>query len=155
MQHNSSEAVISRRESRSNGESRASRRTAHLRAMPVATSQRAENRNYPPQTYNGVKLHDLLSQKEPSMDLYAWQLRARAQPLYKAVQTARKAVTSDNWKVSLDYFQKKKRDSWTLSSITAASVGRATICEAVATNRGTEGQKLVELQAAQTVQGAN
>lgn len=72
--------------------------------MTMIPSRRPDSRYYPPQTYNGVKLHDVLSEKEPSMDLFAWYLRANAQPLHKEVRTARKVVTTRDWTVNTPRF---------------------------------------------------
>lgn len=34
------------------------------------------------------------------VDLYAWQLKAQSQPLYKSLQTASKALTTKDWKIA-------------------------------------------------------
>lgn len=80
---------------------KARRPAQQQRALALAVSRRPDSRNYPPQTYNGVKLHDLSSEKEARLDLFAWQLHANAHPLHKAVQTARKTVTSHDWMVRI------------------------------------------------------
>jgi hypothetical protein len=52
------------------------------------------------QTYNGVKMTKELGQdRVQGLDLFAWQLKAKAQPLWKALQTANKTVSTQDWKV--------------------------------------------------------
>jgi hypothetical protein len=40
---------------------------------------------------------------EEKLDLYAWQLRANFQPLFKSLQTARKTLTTHDWMVKFDF----------------------------------------------------
>ena len=81
-----------------------SRRPVLQQRASVVLPRRGDSKYYPPQTYNGVKLHDLFSEKEPRFDLFAWQLKAKAQPLHKVIQTARKTVTTHEWKVNILIF---------------------------------------------------
>lgn len=40
------------------------------------------------------------SHSQRHVDLYAWQLKAQSQPIYKALQTASKVLTTKDWKVA-------------------------------------------------------
>lgn len=54
------------------------------------------------QTYNGVKMMKEVGQdRVQGLDLFAWQLKAKAQPLWKALQTANKTVSTQDWKVGV------------------------------------------------------
>lgn len=65
----------------------------------IPTFRTAEAREYPPQAYNGINFPDYRRDKDEGLDLYAFQLRANAQPLHKVLQTARKTVTTHDWLV--------------------------------------------------------
>lgn len=54
----------------------------------------------PVQSYNEVRLEDNRADKSGQLDLYAWTLKAKAQPLFKTLQTARKVLTTQDWNVS-------------------------------------------------------
>ena len=69
----------------------------------IPTQRRPDAKYYPPQTYNGLLFPDDRSDKTEGLDLYAWQLRANAQPLSKSLQTARKVVMTSDWAVSNIY----------------------------------------------------
>lgn len=58
-----------------------------------------ESRHHSVQVYNGHKFVDLRNEKLSNLDLYAWQLKAQAQPLYKQLQQARKVLTTQDWMV--------------------------------------------------------
>lgn len=73
-------------------------RPAALRTT-IPTFRTEEAREYPPRTYNGINFPDYRRDKDEGLDLYAFQLRANAQPLHKALQTARKTVTTHDWMV--------------------------------------------------------
>ncbi|KAI9310322.1 hypothetical protein BX666DRAFT_1280241 [Dichotomocladium elegans] len=100
------------------------RPTQQRAAVALAVARRPDAQYYPPQTYNGVKLHDLLSQKEGQFDLFAWYLHANAQPLYKAIQTAQRIVTTRDWTLAWDELRSikavqkiedlKKKNLWSL-----------------------------------------
>lgn len=79
--------------------------------------------SYSPIVYNGVQLYTNDSDADlEGVDLYAWQLRATHYPLFKKLQTARKTLTTHDWKLareelkSLKSIQKiealKKRNMW-------------------------------------------
>lgn len=51
------------------------------------------------QVYNGHKFVDRRNEKLNPLDLYAWQLKAQSQPLYKQLQQARKVLTTQDWMV--------------------------------------------------------
>ncbi|KAI8089856.1 uncharacterized protein BX664DRAFT_315017 [Halteromyces radiatus] len=53
-----------------------------------------------PQMYNGVKVGDIGGDRIQTLDLFAWQVKAKAQPLHKALQTAKKTITTQDWKLA-------------------------------------------------------
>lgn len=78
--------------------------------------------------YNGVQLSNIDSDSDSEgVDLYAWQLRAAHYPLYKKLQTARKTLTTHDWKLareelkSLKSVQKiealKKKNMWSMKQL--------------------------------------
>lgn len=81
------------------GASHGPNKTATFQRTTVPVLRMPDAKNYPPQTYNGVSFTDYDSEKSEGLDLYAWQLRANAQPLSKTLQTACKTVTTRDWTV--------------------------------------------------------
>ncbi|KAI9284069.1 hypothetical protein BC943DRAFT_353222 [Umbelopsis sp. AD052] len=57
---------------------------------------------YPIQTYNGIKLPNQSTNQGNGLELYAYHLKVNAQPLYKSLQTARKVLMTQDWKVGRD-----------------------------------------------------
>jgi hypothetical protein len=54
---------------------------------------------YPIQTYNGAKLPNRTPDQGNGLELYAYHLKVNSQPLYKSLQTARKVLMTQDWKV--------------------------------------------------------
>lgn len=66
----------------------------------IPASRKADLYNpYPIQTYNGIKLPNQSTNQGNGLELYAYQLKVNAQPLYKSLQTARKVLMTQDWKV--------------------------------------------------------
>lgn len=61
-----------------------------------------ESKHRPVQIYNGHKFVDRRNDKPCGIDLYAWQLKAQSQPLYKQLQQARKVLTTQDWMLARD-----------------------------------------------------
>jgi len=57
---------------------------------------------YPIQTYNGVKLPNRTPDQGNGLELYAYNLKVNSQPLYKSLQTARKVLMTQDWKIARD-----------------------------------------------------
>ncbi|KAF7724690.1 chromatin modification- protein VID21 [Apophysomyces ossiformis] len=101
------------------------RRTPQRTITPLL--RRSDSKNYPILTYNGHKFLDRRSDKFSTFDLYAWQLRANAQPLYKSLQTARKILTTHDWMLARDELKSiktiqsienlKKGNMWSLRQL--------------------------------------
>ncbi|KAI7818843.1 hypothetical protein BC939DRAFT_275951 [Gamsiella multidivaricata] len=79
--------------------------------MLQSTKKHAQPTTAPPamkrsESRHGLSRYDFIdgtptrSSKERHADLYAWQLRAQSQPIYKSLQTASKALTTKDWKVA-------------------------------------------------------
>lgn len=81
-------------------------------AMYLTTTlpRRSESKLHPVQIYNGHKFVDRRNDKPSGIDLYAWQLKANAQPLYKQLQQARKVLTTHDWMVKSIFFFIEKSD---------------------------------------------
>jgi chromatin modification-related protein VID21 len=54
---------------------------------------------YPIQTYNGIKLPSRTPDQGNGLELYAYHLKVNTQPLYKSLQSARKVLITQDWKV--------------------------------------------------------
>ncbi|ORX48007.1 hypothetical protein DM01DRAFT_141825 [Hesseltinella vesiculosa] len=54
------------------------------------------------QYYNGIKLTDHDKERVRALDIFAWHLRAKAQPLYQVLQNANKIVSTKDWKLARD-----------------------------------------------------
>lgn len=78
--------------------------------------------------YNGVKLSQIANENnQKSIDLYAWQLQAKYFPLHKALQTARKTLTTHDWMLARDQLKNvktiqrietlKKKNLWSLRQL--------------------------------------
>ncbi|KAI8137829.1 hypothetical protein BJV82DRAFT_583318 [Fennellomyces sp. T-0311] len=78
------------------------------RRTEIPTLRRPDAKYYPPQIYNGLLFPDYRSDKTEGLDLYAWQLRANAQPLSKSLQTARKVVMTSDWALARDELKSVK-----------------------------------------------
>lgn len=70
--------------------------------LTTTLPKRADGK-HPVQIYNGHKFIDKRNDKPSGIDLYAWQLKANAQPLYKQLQQARKVLTTHDWMVIYIY----------------------------------------------------
>ena len=77
------------------------KRKAPVFYLTTTLPRRSESNHHPVQMYNGHKLVDERNDKPSGFDLYAWQLKAQFQPLYKQLQQARKVLTTHDWMVSL------------------------------------------------------
>lgn len=71
-----------------------------LQFLTTTLPIRSESKLHPVQIYNGHKFVDKRNDKPSGIDLYAWQLRANSQPLFKQLQQARKVLTTHDWMVS-------------------------------------------------------
>jgi hypothetical protein len=67
--------------------------------LTTTLPRRSESKYHPVQIYNGHKFVDRRNDKPSGIDLYAWQLKANSQPLFKQLQTARKVLTTHDWMV--------------------------------------------------------
>lgn len=67
-----------------------------------------ESKHRPVQIYNGHKFVDRRNDKPSGIDLYAWQLKAQSQPLYKQLQQARKVLTTQDWMLARDELKSVK-----------------------------------------------
>lgn len=71
----------------------------HIQYLTTTLPRVAESKHHSVQIYNGHKFVDFRNKKSLPLDLYAWQLKAQAQPLYKQLQQARKVLTTQDWMV--------------------------------------------------------
>lgn len=74
--------------------------------LTTTLPRRSESKQHAVQIYNGHKFVDRRNDKTSGIDLYAWQLKANAQPLYKQLQQARKVLTTHDWMVRISRLRK-------------------------------------------------
>lgn len=79
------------------------------RRTTIPTQRMLLAKEYQPRSYNGLNFPDYRNDKEEGLDLYAWQVRANAQPLHKSLQTARKVLLSRDWMVSKSILGKRRK----------------------------------------------
>ncbi|KAI7861721.1 hypothetical protein BDF14DRAFT_259161 [Spinellus fusiger] len=94
--------------------------------LPTIMPLKRSEGDYHVPIYNGHKFMDK-REKSEGFDLYAWQLRANAQPLYKTLQTARKILTTNDWmlarselkaiKVIQNIENLKKKNLWSFKQL--------------------------------------
>lgn len=76
--------------------------------LTTTLPRRSETKLHPVQIYNGHKFVDRRNDKPSGLDLYAWQLKSNAQPLYKQLQQARKVLTTHDWMLARDELKSVK-----------------------------------------------
>ena len=70
--------------------------------LTTTLPRHSESKHRPVQIYNGHKFVDRRNDKPTGIDLYAWQLKAQSQPLYKQLQQARKVLSTQDWMLARD-----------------------------------------------------
>ncbi|KAI8344610.1 hypothetical protein BC941DRAFT_13442 [Chlamydoabsidia padenii] len=86
-----------------------------------------DSRLTPVQSYNNLRMEDTRGDKSGQLDLYAWTLKAKAQPLLKTLQTARKVLTTQDWNLAREELKSiktvqqieylKSKHMWSLKQI--------------------------------------
>ncbi|KAI8885523.1 hypothetical protein K501DRAFT_284231 [Backusella circina FSU 941] len=104
------------------------RSTSKSSHRTTLSNQHSESKALPSLVYNGTKLSTSINKDhEEKLDLYAWQLRANFQPLFKSLQTARKTLTTHDWMLARDELKSiktiqrieklKKKNQWSLRQL--------------------------------------
>jgi hypothetical protein len=73
-------------------------------AVRLATKRPPQRTTTPIIRKSEIKAHsssntDFTRDPNGAVDLFAWHLKVSSQPLYKSLQTARKILTTHDWKV--------------------------------------------------------
>ncbi|KAI8996840.1 hypothetical protein BDB01DRAFT_830488 [Pilobolus umbonatus] len=95
--------------------------------LTTTLPRKSDANDHTVQIYNGHKFTDQRYDKSSDIDLYAWQLRATSQPLYKQLQQARKVLTTHDWTLARTELKSiksisaienlKKKNMWSLRQL--------------------------------------